>query len=452
VTGGDSRDGEAALDRAGRTEAAVAPAGRTEAGVAPAGRTETGVEPAASRGRLAAPAARRPPEAAGMAEAAKAAVAEVAQGRPAGRGRRRRARTAAVGTVGIAVITGGVLFVTQTGGGGGEPATGPLPPATAKVTRQNLAETTKVDGTLGYGDARKVTGSLPGVLTWLPAEGSTVTRGQALYRIDDLPVVLLYGSMPPYRTLATGVSDGPDVRQLEENLNALGYGGFTVDGTYTGATAAAVRQWQEDLGLPQTGAVDAGRMVAAAGPVRVSAHEAQVGDKSAAGQPVISYTGTARVVTVDLDVSDQRLAVKGGQVTVELPDDTRVRGTVAAVGTVARLPVSDTGGSPAGGTTTTSTTKDATIEVTVTLDDPRGTGTLDQAPVDVELVSQRRQGVLAVPVAALLALAEGGYGVQVVEGATTRIVAVEVGMFAGGRVEVRGTGITAGTTVGVPAS
>ena len=58
--------------------------------------------------------------------------------------------------------------------------------------------------------------------------------------------------------------------------------------------------------------------------------------------------------------------------------------------------------------------------------------------------------MLPVPVAALLALAEGGYGVQVVEGSTSRIVPVETGLFAGGRVEIAGDGVREGMTVGVP--
>jgi hypothetical protein len=69
----------------------------------------------------------------------------------------------------------------------------------------------------------------------------------------------------------------------------------------------------------------------------------------------------------------------------------------------------------------------------------------------VAVVADQRKDVLTVPVAALLALAEGGYGVQVVEGSTTRIVAVQAGMFADGRVEISGTGIDAGTVVGMPA-
>jgi multidrug efflux system membrane fusion protein len=57
--------------------------------------------------------------------------------------------------------------------------------------------------------------------------------------------------------------------------------------------------------------------------------------------------------------------------------------------------------------------------------------------------------VLAVPVGALLALAEGGYGLEVVRGGTSAVVAVDTGMFADGKVEVSGGGIAEGTVVGV---
>jgi hypothetical protein len=75
---------------------------------------------------------------------------------------------------------------------------------------------------------------------------------------------------------------------------------------------------------------------------------------------------------------------------------------------------------------------------------------LDKAPVDVRYVVREHRDVLTVPVSALLALAEGGYGLEVVEGGTSRVVAVETGLFADGRVEVRGEGIVDGAKVGAP--
>jgi hypothetical protein len=61
----------------------------------------------------------------------------------------------------------------------------------------------------------------------------------------------------------------------------------------------------------------------------------------------------------------------------------------------------------------------------------------------------QRADVLAVPVTALLALSEGGFGVEVIKpDGTTSIVAVDTGMFADGQVEINGEGIGEGTVVG----
>jgi peptidoglycan hydrolase-like protein with peptidoglycan-binding domain len=282
-----------------------------------------------------------------------------------------------------------------------------------------------------------VTGRLGGTVTALPAAGSTVKRGEALYRADDAPVVLLYGALPAYRQLSPG-TEGADVKQFEQNLYALGYRGFTVDEEYSGATADAVKEWQDDLGLPETGTVELGRILYAAGQVRVDTRKAALGDALQPGTALLTYTGTARVVTVELDVSDQRLARKGAAVTVRLPDGRTVPGKITKKETVIK---------PAEGQNPAETK----IDVTVAVSDEKALAGLDQAALDVGFTAAQRPNVLTVPVAALLALAEGGYGVQVVEGTTTRIVAVQTGLFAGGRVEVSGDGLTAGMTVGMPA-
>ncbi|GFJ88400.1 hypothetical protein [Phytohabitans rumicis] len=82
--------------------------------------------------------------------------------------------------------------------------------------------------------------------------------------------------------------------------------------------------------------------------------------------------------------------------------------------------------------------------------DAKALAALDAATVDVAFTASERKDVLTVPVAALLALAEGGYGVQVVDGGSARIAAVQTGLFASGRVEVTGDGLTEGATVGMP--
>ncbi|MDG4834037.1 peptidoglycan-binding protein [Solwaraspora sp. WMMD1047] len=357
------------------------------------------------------------------------------------RRRRPRARTAVAVLAAVVVVAAGVAAAVGFGGGSESTASGStLPPATATITRQTLVDRETHNGELGYGATRAAASRAGGTVTWLPATGTTVKRGQALYRVDEEPVVLLHGSLPAYRMLEPGM-DGRDVKQFEQNLAALGNDGFTVDSDYTSATADAVRDWQEKLGLPETGRVEPGRIVYAAGAVRVDSHDAAIGDTVQPGSAVVTFTGTARVITVELDIDDQRLARRDAPVTINLPDGTATTGKITMVETVIET---SAGG---GGQEASTETK---IEVTVTGDDPAPLADYDQASVEVGFTADERADVLSVPVAALLAVAEGGYGLEVVEGEQTRIVAVETGLFAAGQVEVSGPDIAEGLAVGVP--
>ncbi|MEU5993928.1 peptidoglycan-binding domain-containing protein [Spirillospora sp. NPDC047418] len=344
-----------------------------------------------------------------------------------------RTRTIVLSAAGV-VVVGGAGLATAGLGGGGDPAAarGSLPPATAPIERTTLVETQDVDGTLGYGGTRTVTAAGRGTLTWLAAPGAVVSRGRPVYRVDDGPVPLLYGKLPLYRTLADG-TEGDDVEQLERNLRALGYTGFTVDETYSAATAAAVKRWQDALGVAETGRVEPGAAVVASGRIRVAERRANVGDRT--GGPVLTYTGTTRVVTVDLDVRYQRLVKKGAEVKVELPSDDTVKGRVTGVGKVAKKAKED---------------QPATVEVEISVTSQKSLGSYDKAPVKVSLTANRHRGVLAVPIGALLAQGDGGYAVQVVEDGRVRTVPVETGVFTEGRVEISGSGLGEGMKVGVP--
>ncbi|BCB85755.1 peptidoglycan-binding protein [Phytohabitans suffuscus] len=342
----------------------------------------------------------------------------------------------------VAVAAAGVAAV----GLGGDRADGTEEPSsqpatTTQVTRQTLVQATTVEGELSHGEPVPLESHARGTVTWLPAAGATISRGQPLLRADERPVVLLYGTLPIYRPLAPGV-EGADVKQFESNLRALGYTGFTVDDEYTSSTASAVKRWQEDLGVTETGTVDASLVAVAPAAIRVGELSVRVG--SPAGGQVYSYTGTTRIVTVPVDAGEAAWAVRNAPVTVTLPDGREIAGKVASVGTVATE--DDSQDQPPGSTST----DDAQIEVTVTVADQRALGSLQQTPVDVAYVAEERQDVLTVPVAALLALAEGGYGLEVVDGGTSRYIAVDTGLFADGRVEVSGGGVAEGMTVGLP--
>jgi peptidoglycan hydrolase-like protein with peptidoglycan-binding domain len=326
---------------------------------------------------------------------------------------------------------------------------------TVAVERGTLTATTSVNGNLGFAGSYQVNGYRGGTVTWTPAVGATISRGEHAYAVDQRPVPLLYGNLPFYRDLRVGAT-GDDVRELEQNLSALGYTGFTVDTTYTAGTADAVKRWQRDLGVTQTGTLAAGDAVTAPGQIRVTAVSAQVGGRAAAAQAVLTATSTDRVVHVDLDVVKQSYAKTGEQVSVTLPNGRRVSGTISAVGTVARQAADNTGGTTGhdaqqNGGNGGGSSGAFTIGVDVTLTgDLSGLTGLDQAPVTVGLVSDTRRDVLSVPVQALTALADGSYAVKVVDASGRRLVKVEVGLFTSGRVEIRGTGIEAGTKVEVP--
>jgi multidrug efflux system membrane fusion protein len=360
--------------------------------------------------------------------------------------RRRGGRTGryALGVVAAALVAG-VAVAAAAGIGlpgradSGQPRS-TLPPGTGTVVRQTLVDTTTRTGELDHGAVSTVLGGrLTGTVTSIAAPGSTVSRGRPLYRVDDSPVLLLYGTLPAYRDLAPG-TEGADVEQFERNLKALGYTGFTADKKYTAATATVVRAWQKANGLAKTGTVELGRVYYAPGRIRVDSDKAALGGAAQPGQPVLTCTGTRRVVGVELEMSDARLAKAGTRVTVKLPDGRTAPGKVAGTATVI-----DPGTAGGGGTATPSTK----IEATVTLVDDSVFAGLDQASIDVVFTASRRENVLTVPVAALLALAEGGYGVQVVDGTGTRMVAVKTGLFAAGRVEVSGSGLSQGMTVGM---
>ncbi|MEU5954952.1 peptidoglycan-binding protein [Streptomyces sp. NPDC047525] len=352
-----------------------------------------------------------------------------------------RRRTAVVATVvALLAITGGGVAVTALADNGKDRSTqadAGLPPATAAVERGDLSSGTQSDGTLGYAKERKVNAGTTGTLTWSTGNGSTIERDGRLYEVNGVPVRLMYGTEPMYRTLKTG-DEGNDVRQLEENLQALGYGaGLAVDDEYTAGTAAAVKQWQKAHDQKQTGRVGPEQIAFSPGGVRVKSTDSAVGDQVAPGKPVLSTTGSERVVRFQLDVAEGKLAKVGTKVTVDLPDGSTAKGEVASVGKTAKP-----GDDPAD--------KTPKIPVTVSFDDPGKVDGFDQSPVTVNLTGETRKDVLSVPVNALLALPGGGYGVQVVEHGRARQVKVELGMFGQGRVEVTGGGLRDGMKVGVP--
>jgi hypothetical protein len=346
--------------------------------------------------------------------------------------------------VALAAVAGGATWALAGEGSASGTQAPDRPTSTAIVERRDLVQYETVQGTLGYGDSRTLSAQGGGTVTALRRPGRVVTRGEALYWRDGEPVTLMYGSVPMWRRLDPSSPDGVDIRELERNLVALGYdpyGAIEVDDTWDSATTAAVKRWQADLGLPKTGAVEPGDVVFLPGARRIGQQKTTVGAVLQPGAEVMDTTSTRRIVTIDLDADKQSLVKRGDKVRVDLPDGSTVRGRVTSVSKVA-----ETQTDPQSGDQTT------TIPVEVALARGSKTGTFDETPVDVELAKEKAKGVLSVPISALLALAEGGYAVEVVNAdGSTHLVRVRPGLYADSFVQITGKGLVEGMKVVVPA-
>ncbi|MCX4911221.1 peptidoglycan-binding protein [Streptomyces sp. NBC_00878] len=418
-----------------------------------------------------------------------------------GPGARRPRTTVLVVTLAV-LMAGGVGAGLVWAGGGKEQDTEAKDTPRVKsvaVTRTDLSDTREMEGTLGYGVSRTVKGADGGRVTWLPTAGATVKRGEQLYRVDDRPAVVLYGSTPMYRRLDTSGAVGRDVRVIADNLKALGYDignqpapGTSVqpqapretpspetsapkepgetgkdpaegssgspgasegadkpagptstppspvtvkagDGVLTASLIEAIKRWQPTAGMEPTGVLDISDVVVTTGAVRVGNLSARLGDEASA--ELMTVTATTKTVTIPVDALDIGSIKRNQRVGVTLPDQSTTSGKVAQISTIINGAGSDEGGADG---------SPAQLNVTVSLKDAKAVRDVDAAKVQVRFEAGTRKNVLVVPVGALLALSEGGYGVQTSGG---KLVAVETGLFAKGLVEVSGSGIAEGTKV-----
>jgi len=381
----------------------------------------------------------------------------------AGAQRRRRRRAAAVAApVVVAGVAAGIVLSGPPWRPAHPAAAAAVTLGTAAVVRTDLTNTIQVSGSIGYAGAYTVVNQVAGTAyTALPVPGATIRRGQGLYEVDGTPVTLFYGARPEWRPLSEGVTPGPDVAQLDRNLIALGYGaGLTVSDYFTGATAYAVELWQTARGLPVTGTVPLGQVAYAPGPLRITGVTPVPGSPPQPGTAVATATSPVPEVIAAVPVGQEYLVKAGDAVTVTLPDGVSTTpGVVTSLSSVASAGGGSAGSPPDGGTASqgpggrgTGGSGQDTVQMTVRFTRTAGTGHLDQAPVSVNVVSAQARDVLAVPVSALVALAGGGYAVDVVQGGAAHLVAVQTGLFSQTLVQVSGAGLAAGMRVQVPSS
>jgi len=303
---------------------------------------------------------------------------------------------------------------------------------TAEVVTGDLTTESDYTAQIGYGDAWSLPLQPGGVITASQPEGTVVDFGDELVRIDNAPVILVEGGFPLYRELAltSPLQIGYDVLQLQHFLLAAGFdddGDLAADGEFGTSTRNAVRDWQESLGVAETGRVDASQVLFSATPLRL-ASTARVGTAFDG----LQVTDVDPIVTVDSSADDLVGLPVDGDVTVELADGTTYHGTVSHR---ERVVGSD-------GT--------ASWRSTITMDGGFA-GDLDgtESSVLVHSTIVEASDVLIVPVSALLAVAEGGFAVEVIDPSGTHLVRVDVGTVVDARAEISGD-IDAGAHVVVP--
>lgn len=301
----------------------------------------------------------------------------------------------------------------------------PKPPATDRVIRDDLVQDSSIDGQLAFQGAQEVKAQGSGMLTWLPKTGKVLEFGDKLYGLDGAGVYMFEGETPAWRDFQKKMSDGPDVRQLEESLSRLGFFPYRTDNHFSDYTEQAIKNWQESTGQTKTGVITLGRVQFIDGEIRIDEQIAGLGDRIGPGSPVLKTTGTKQAVKIDIS-EDQQSAIKvDAVVSIDLPDGKSIKGTVSKIGMPEEKP--DSNGA-----------KETVYPVTIAL---KGRDSVTDAPsakVTVNVQTTLRRKVLQVPVESLMAQPGGGFVVQVLRsGGTIHEVSVQLGTFLDGQVEIK---------------
>ncbi|WP_424187840.1 HlyD family efflux transporter periplasmic adaptor subunit [Actinokineospora sp. G85] len=340
----------------------------------------------------------------------------------------------AIAAVVLVVAAAAVAAVLWAGSESDAPAAA-ASTGSAEVKVRDLTRVDTLDGVVAYQDMRDLSSARTGIVTRLPRVGQDLDSGTALWAINEQPVVLLNGSVPAYRDLKPGIEDGVDVQQLETALIALGHAGGgpgMPDGHWDSATTGAVKAFQAEVGATQDGALSLGEVVFTSGKVHIAKLNANVGGLTSPETTVMTVQSTDRLVMVDVDPLDRDLVTAGAAVQVQLPSGKKVAGKIDSVGTTLEMNAEDK----------------SVYKVRIFLDDPAQVADLALAPVTVRHVTTIAEDALSVPVAAVVAVPGGGYAVDVVAPEGAKRVAVTLGAWGEGYVQVEG-GVQAGDKVEV---
>ncbi len=364
---------------------------------------------------------------------------------PAHPGRRQGLTVGAVALLVMALVGAGILVGpalgqqaeddnTRSGSESDGGSTAGLEPSapTEVVTRRDLTETRTSTASVSYGDPWQAAIEATGVVTRRHDRGTIVEPGQALIWLDTKPVYLAEGEVPVYRTLeltsrrASKQQTGDDVTQLQRFLLDQGHNDsdrLIADGVFGTSTQRAVKAWQKANGLKETGAVDRSQLVFHPSSVRLDSAP-QIGSQFDG----LSITEGKQTLLAEFDNKSGSFLPIGGSIDLEFGDGSTATGTIVE----SDSKVGDDGRRK--------------IEVAIEVSTPVPGG-VDRVKVSASRVVA--DAALVVPARALLALAGGGYAVEVQTTTGPELRRVEIGAVVDDNVEITGA-VVEGDEVVVP--
>ena len=271
-----------------------------------------------------------------------------------------------------------------------------------------------------------------------------------------MATVAMYGEHPAWRSFETGMSAGDDIYQLEQNLVSLGYDkdkSILIDREFDENTHKAVEAMQSLMGVSVTGKLSFKDILFIPGPsvVQYSSSHTELGSMIVTTNPVLGLipiekvieksgepevTKSLQKVNSSIEVANQDLVGVGLSVSIELPDENIIAGTISDIGEIAVIPLGNQG--------------EPYLEIVIAIDEVESFPEWTGATVTVSVTKKLASDVLAAPVTSLLAVLGGGYAIEIIENGLTKLVPVSVGLYADGYVEIDGDGIKEGTEVIVP--
>ena len=353
-------------------------------------------------------------------------------------------RSASILVTLVAIVVGAIFVIPKVQPGNDEVAAqtdsdvSSTKTETVQVNKQNLEEKTTANGNVGHGKTRVLPIAANGVVTEAPEEGALVNPGDIIIRINDRPITLVAGEQPLYRELRrvgsgerdeagnrVGVQKGPDVEQLQRFLLSEGFTDkdrLEVDGEFGLSTERAVKAWQAEVGHVATGKVDRSQVIFTIGQLRI--------DKApSVGDDFTEVVVTGTTPTVSATVTDRQKSFFAIGSTVEVES---TKGSTTGTVRSSERTIGDDGSDR--------------HRIEIDLDAGGELGEVEVAKVTAtKLISEE---VLTVPVRALIALAEGGWAVQVDAADGVALKSVELGVVVDGLAEI--TGLEEGTEVVVP--